>query len=74
MVDRGDLHGQTLNDAITCDCTHACMEGPAGAGGALSACACACVKYVCARRKQWLVLCPIKKKMSGTSGKIISMK
>ena len=24
----------TLNDAITCDCTRACMEGPAGAGAA----------------------------------------
>ena len=31
--------------------TRACMEGPAGAGRALSACACACVKYVRARRK-----------------------
>ena len=47
MVDRGALYGQTLNDAITCDCTRACMEGPAGVGGALSA----CVKYVRAAQR-----------------------
>ena len=36
------------------------MDGGAGrrGRGALSACACACVKYR-ARRKEWLVLCPI---------------
>ena len=43
---------------------YTCVHGgvaPAGAGGALSVCACACVKYVRARRKEWLVLCPIIK-------------
>ena len=45
-VDRGALHGQTLDDAITCDCTRACMEGAV------------CVR---ARRKEWLVLCHIIK-------------
>ena len=73
MVDRGALHGQTLNDAITCDCTRACMEGPVGAGGALSVCACACVKYVRARSKEWLVLCHIIKN-EWNKWKIISMK
>ena len=59
------LHGQTLDDA---DCTRARVRaqqevaGRAGAGGALSASACACVKYVRgARHKEWLVLCPIIK-------------
>ena len=36
MVDRGALHGQTLNDAITCACITRTW-------GALSACACACI-------------------------------
>ena len=82
MVDRGALHGQTLNDAITCDCTCACMEGPprqparAGrcprgrpAGHRMRVC------KVCARAAQRMVgALPHKKKKSGTSGKIIFMK
>ena len=67
-----DLHGQTLNDAITCDCTRACMEGPAGAGVVrvrMRVC------KVCARAAQRVVgALPHNKKMSGTSGKIIYMK
>ena len=49
-VDRGAVHGQTLNDAITCACTRAYK-------GALSACACACVKCTCARGAK-IVVCP----------------
>ena len=42
---------------------YTCVHGGAGrrGRGALSACSCACVKYR-ARRKEWLVLCPIIKK------------
>ena len=59
-IDRGALHGQTLNDAITCDCTRACMAGQPARGVVrvrLRVC-----KYR-AQRKEWLVLCPIIKKM-----------
>ena len=42
-VDRGALHGQTLNDAITRACT------ARRAWGALSACACACVTRIARR-------------------------
>ena len=48
MVDRGALHGQTLNDAIYV-WVHVCW---------LSACACACIKFRWARRQFLLGLCP----------------
>ena len=68
MVDRGVLHGQTLNDAINMRTrTHVHVRVHIR-GRCTSACG-------TARRKELFLLGLYpKRKMSGTSGKIISMK
>ena len=70
-VDRGPPQEQTANDAI---CVHVSTTRTRGTRrGGVAVCACTCVECAQGDLHKTGAL-PQNKKMSGTSGKIISMK